>query len=63
MAGNRESSQVYYPVGALLRQLNGNEPIGPAERPRFSQAFMKKLPGTYQPAMQTGSFVIFTPKA
>jgi len=24
---------------------------------------MKKLPGTYQPAMQTGSFVIFTPKA
>ena len=43
-------------------QLNSNEPIGPAERVRFSQAFMTKLLNTYQVAAQTASFVIFTPK-
>jgi hypothetical protein len=60
------------PQAAILRllderhfatiQLNTNEPIGPVERSRFSQAFMTKLLTVYQPAVQTGSFVIFTPK-
>lgn len=60
------------PEAAILRlldehhfstiQLNSDEPIAPAERRRFSQAFMTRLLNTYQVAMRTGSFVIFTPK-
>ncbi len=60
------------PESAILRllderhfstiQLVTSEPIAPAERTRFSQAFMTRLLTKYQPAMQTNSYAIFTPK-
>jgi hypothetical protein len=60
------------PEAAILRllderhfstiQLVTSEPIAPAERTRFSQAFMTRLLGGYQMAMQTNSYAIFTPK-
>jgi len=60
------------PEAAILRLLDGrhfstiqlvtSEPIAPAERTRFSQAFMTRLLGGYQMAMQTNSYAIFTPK-
>jgi len=48
---------------ATIQLMNDpSDPIAPAERVRFSQAFMTKMLATYQLAARAGSFAIFTPK-
>jgi len=41
---------------------NAGDPIAPAGRPRFSQAFMVHLLNDYRLAMRTNSYAIFSPK-
>ena len=62
----------HVPEAAILRQLDehhfstisllATEPIGPAARGRFSQAFMVRLLNRYKPAVQSSSNAIFVPK-
>jgi hypothetical protein len=42
-------------------QFASNEPLQPAARERFSQAFMQRLFATYRLAYRTSRFAIFTP--